>query len=53
MITAKQVKELAELKCISLNEAKKQLEKLHMMQQVNEAKTVNDLKPILLKLIDS
>ena len=52
MITAEQVTALSELKGISLMEAKIQLDKLSMMQQINRAKTVNDLKCVLLKMVD-
>lgn len=37
---------------ISIHEAKLRLDKLAMMQQVTQAKTLEDIKPILLKLID-
>jgi len=43
---------LFELKGISLMEAKSQLDKLTMLQLVTQAKTIQDLKPILLRLID-
>ena len=49
--TAGDVKELSTKLGIGLHEAKAKLDKLVMLQQVNEAKTVNDLKPVLLKLI--
>jgi len=52
MITAEQVKSLSEFKGISLLEAKMRLDKLDMLQQINQAKTVQDLKPILLKMVD-
>ena len=52
MITAEQVTALSELKGISLMEAKIQLDKLAMMQHINQASTVKQLKPILLKMVD-
>jgi len=50
--TAEDVKKLSEKLDISLHEAKKRLDRLKLMQLLNEAKSVQDLKPILLTLID-
>ena len=51
MFTAQDVKLKSRIDSISLKESKKKLDKLAMLQQVNNAKTVQDLKPLLLKLI--
>ena len=52
MITAEQVKALSDQFGISLTEAKIKLDKLALLQQINNAKTINDLKPVLLKIVD-
>jgi len=51
MLTAQDIKLKSRIEGISLTEAKRDLDKLAMLQQLNNAKTVQDLKPLLLKLI--
>ena len=52
MITAEQIKEFAKQHGIGMLEAKYKLDKLGMMQDINNAKTVHDLKGVLLKIVD-
>ena len=52
MITAEQVNSLSKLKGISLLEAKHILDKIDLVQQINEAKSDNEIKLILLKMVD-
>lgn len=49
---AEDIKEFARVHGISVNEAKMKLDRLAMMQHITNAKTVDDLKPILLKLAE-
>lgn len=51
-MTADDVKQLAREKGISLIEAKRLLDRIEMLHQINDAKTINDVRPILLKLLD-
>ena len=48
--TAQDVKDLSRKLGIGLHEAKAKFDKLEMIQQISEAKTVEDIKPILLAL---
>ncbi len=50
--TAQQVKELSTKLGIGLHEAKLRLDKLAMLRQVADAKSIDDIKPILYRLID-
>ena len=52
MITIKQIKEFANQHGIGMLEAKCKLDKLGIMQDINNAKTIQDLKPLLLKMVD-
>jgi len=52
MITADQIREFAKQHNIGMVEAKYKLDKLGMMQDINNANSVHDLKPVLLKIID-